>query len=157
MLAKEGASRAPARAGGSGHFPERPRDLLERAAGSEDAFDVAVSALVMSEHERSCEPSVRRPTPRTESRGRFGSPNDPRAVAWRELRQSSPSLDVGVRRVRWGKKPHRLQPIPADLDLAKAAEPYSTVQQALDRIHTRRSQSIHQASQLRKGKSLRMR
>jgi hypothetical protein len=34
-----------------GRFPEQPRDLLERAAGSEDAFDAAVSALVMSEHE----------------------------------------------------------------------------------------------------------
>lgn len=33
------------------HFPEQPRDLLERAAGSEDAFDAAVSALVMSEYE----------------------------------------------------------------------------------------------------------
>ena len=33
------------------HFPEQPKDLLERAAGSEDAFDAAVSALVMSEHE----------------------------------------------------------------------------------------------------------
>jgi hypothetical protein len=33
------------------HFPEQPRDFLERAAGSEDAFDAAVSALVMSEHE----------------------------------------------------------------------------------------------------------
>jgi hypothetical protein len=33
------------------HFPEQPRDLLERAAGSEDAFDAAVSALVMSERE----------------------------------------------------------------------------------------------------------
>jgi hypothetical protein len=32
-------------------FPEQPRDLLEWAAGSEDAFDAAVSALVMSEHE----------------------------------------------------------------------------------------------------------
>ncbi|HEX5593697.1 MAG TPA: hypothetical protein VFX35_10165 [Solirubrobacterales bacterium] len=32
-------------------FPGQPRDLLERAAGSEDAFDAAVSALVMSEHE----------------------------------------------------------------------------------------------------------
>jgi len=32
-------------------FPEQPGDLLERAAGSEDAFDAAVSALVMSEHE----------------------------------------------------------------------------------------------------------
>jgi hypothetical protein len=32
-------------------FPEQARDLLERAAGSEDAFDAAVSALVMSAHE----------------------------------------------------------------------------------------------------------
>jgi hypothetical protein len=32
-------------------FPGQARDLLERAAGSEDAFDAAVSALVMSEHE----------------------------------------------------------------------------------------------------------
>ena len=32
-------------------FPAQPTDLLERAAGSEDAFDAAVSALVMSEHE----------------------------------------------------------------------------------------------------------
>jgi hypothetical protein len=32
-------------------FPEQPTELLERAAGSEDAFDAAVSALVMSEHE----------------------------------------------------------------------------------------------------------
>lgn len=32
-------------------FPEQPMDLLERAAGSEDAFDAAVSALAMSEHE----------------------------------------------------------------------------------------------------------
>lgn len=31
-------------------FPGQPADLLERAAGSEDAFDAAVSALVMSEH-----------------------------------------------------------------------------------------------------------
>lgn len=32
-------------------FPKQPKTLLERAAGSEDAFDAAVSALVMSEHE----------------------------------------------------------------------------------------------------------
>jgi hypothetical protein len=31
-------------------FPEQPRDLIERAAGSEDAFDAAVSALVMGVH-----------------------------------------------------------------------------------------------------------
>jgi hypothetical protein len=29
-------------------FPEQPQDLIERAAGSEDAFDAAVSALVMA-------------------------------------------------------------------------------------------------------------
>lgn len=33
------------------HFPAQPEDLLERAAGSEDAFDAAVAALVMTEHE----------------------------------------------------------------------------------------------------------
>jgi hypothetical protein len=32
-------------------FPGQPRDLLERAAGSEDAFDAAVSALVMAAHQ----------------------------------------------------------------------------------------------------------
>jgi hypothetical protein len=32
-------------------FPQQPMDLLERAAGSEDAFDAAVSALAMGEHE----------------------------------------------------------------------------------------------------------
>ncbi len=32
-------------------FPEQPPYLLERAAGSEDAFDAAVSALVMGAHE----------------------------------------------------------------------------------------------------------
>jgi hypothetical protein len=31
-------------------FPEQPAPLLERAAGSEDAFDAAVSALVMHRH-----------------------------------------------------------------------------------------------------------
>lgn len=32
-------------------FARQPPELLERAAGSEDAFDAAVSALVMAEHE----------------------------------------------------------------------------------------------------------
>jgi hypothetical protein len=32
-------------------FPSQPVAMLERAAGSEDAFDAAVSALVMAEHE----------------------------------------------------------------------------------------------------------
>ncbi len=32
-------------------FPAQPEALRERAAGSEDAFDAAVSALVMAEHE----------------------------------------------------------------------------------------------------------
>jgi hypothetical protein len=31
-------------------FPEQPQDLIERAAGSEDAFDAAVSGLVMGAH-----------------------------------------------------------------------------------------------------------
>lgn len=33
------------------HFPAQRATLLERAAGSEDAFDAAVSALVMANHE----------------------------------------------------------------------------------------------------------
>jgi Protein of unknown function (DUF429) len=33
------------------HFPAQPATMLERAAGSEDAFDAAVSALVMAAHE----------------------------------------------------------------------------------------------------------
>jgi hypothetical protein len=32
-------------------FPDQPTDLLERAAGSEDAFDAAVSGLMMGAHE----------------------------------------------------------------------------------------------------------
>lgn len=32
-------------------FPSQPAAMLERAAGSEDAFDAAVSALVMAEHQ----------------------------------------------------------------------------------------------------------
>jgi hypothetical protein len=36
-------------------FPEQPRDLIERAAGSEDAFDAAVSALVMGAHAQKLE------------------------------------------------------------------------------------------------------
>jgi hypothetical protein len=32
-------------------FPEQPPELLERAAGSEDAFDAAASALMMARHE----------------------------------------------------------------------------------------------------------
>ena len=32
-------------------FPSQPPTMLERAAGSEDAFDAAVSALVMAEHQ----------------------------------------------------------------------------------------------------------
>lgn len=36
-------------------FPEQPSDLLERAAGSEDSFDAAVSALVMSRHQADLE------------------------------------------------------------------------------------------------------
>lgn len=41
-------------------FPGQPRHLLERAAGSEDAFDAAVSALVMGEHEAELQ-DLRRP------------------------------------------------------------------------------------------------
>jgi hypothetical protein len=45
------------------HFGDQDAALLERAAGSEDAFDAAVSALVMSTHdatlERTTDPSYR--------------------------------------------------------------------------------------------------
>jgi hypothetical protein len=33
-------------------FPDQPTDLLERAAGSEDAFDAALSSLVMGAHDQ---------------------------------------------------------------------------------------------------------
>jgi hypothetical protein len=33
------------------HFPSQPATMLERAAGSEDAFDAAASALVMAKHQ----------------------------------------------------------------------------------------------------------
>jgi hypothetical protein len=35
------------------HFPALPRDLRDAAVGSEDAFDAAVSAVVMSQDETS--------------------------------------------------------------------------------------------------------
>ena len=41
------------------HFPEHPADLLERAASSEDAFDAAVSALVMACRRRAPPPRPR--------------------------------------------------------------------------------------------------
>ena len=55
-------------------FPGQPRDLLERAAGSEDAFDAAVSALVMSEHEAELRLRVPPIDPPYEIEGRIWRP-----------------------------------------------------------------------------------
>ncbi len=55
-------------------FPEQPRDLLERAAGSEDAFDAAVSGLVMGEHERELRTPTRLAGPEYEIEGRIWRP-----------------------------------------------------------------------------------
>lgn len=53
-------------------FPEQPKNLPERAAGSEDAFDAAVSALVMSEHEAELQTLPNRPPLGMKSRGESG-------------------------------------------------------------------------------------
>ncbi|HXR30183.1 MAG TPA: hypothetical protein VN752_03475 [Solirubrobacterales bacterium] len=56
-------------------FPDQPRNLLERAAGSEDAFDAAVSALVMSEHEAELQALARPPGPEYEIEGAIWRPD----------------------------------------------------------------------------------
>lgn len=58
-------------------FPEQPRDLLERAAGSEDAFDAAVSGLVMSEHETELQTLARLTGPEYEIEGKIWRPERP--------------------------------------------------------------------------------
>jgi len=58
-------------------FPEQPRDLLERAAGSEDAFDAAVSALVMSEHEAELQALARPAGPEYGIEGAIWRPERP--------------------------------------------------------------------------------
>ena len=67
-------------------FPEQPRDLCERAAGSEDAFDAAASALAMyaardelrslsstSDPDYSIEGRIWRPAPPPAANGGVGS------------------------------------------------------------------------------------
>lgn len=65
----------------TGRFADQDRQLLERAAGSEDAFDAAVSALVMAEHapELAGLPPARAETERIE--GRIWRPADPAPTA----------------------------------------------------------------------------
>jgi hypothetical protein len=55
-------------------FPEQPAHLLERAAGSEDAFDAAVSALVMAAHRTELEGLTRSSDPDYAIEGRIWRP-----------------------------------------------------------------------------------
>lgn len=55
-------------------FGEQPRDLLERAAGSEDAFDAAVSALVMGAHQAELQALARLPDPVYAVEGKIWQP-----------------------------------------------------------------------------------
>lgn len=55
-------------------FPEQPRSLLERAAGSEDAFDAAVSALVMGAHQEQLASLPRTSDPDYSIEGRIWRP-----------------------------------------------------------------------------------
>jgi hypothetical protein len=55
-------------------FPEQPSDLLERAAGSEDAFDAAVSALVMGAHEAELQTLPRPSAPEYAIEGKIWRP-----------------------------------------------------------------------------------
>ena len=55
-------------------FPEQPSYLLERAAGSEDAFDAAVSALVMGAHEAELETLPRPSEPEYAIEGKIWRP-----------------------------------------------------------------------------------
>lgn len=66
------------------HFPEQSGDLLERAAGSEDAFDAAVSALVMCEHGAELRALRRPPDPTYEVEGKIWTPDDRGAITSRE-------------------------------------------------------------------------
>jgi predicted nuclease with RNAse H fold len=57
-------------------FPAEPAELLERAAGSEDAFDAAVSALVMGAHRRSFESLTQTSDPDYSIEGRIWRPSE---------------------------------------------------------------------------------
>jgi hypothetical protein len=58
-------------------FRDQPSDLLERAAGSEDAFDAAVSALVMSEHEAELQALAPATEPAERVEGKIWRPQAP--------------------------------------------------------------------------------
>ncbi len=58
-----------------GRFPAQPAELLERAAGSEDAFDAAVSALVMASHQGSLESLALTSDPDYSIEGRIWRPD----------------------------------------------------------------------------------
>lgn len=55
-------------------FAEQPRDLIERAAGSEDAFDAAVSALVMGVHQAELEALTQPSAPEYRIEGKIWGP-----------------------------------------------------------------------------------
>lgn len=58
-------------------FPDQPSDLVERAAGSEDSFDAAVSALVMGGHARELEVLAPTTDPIYAVEGRIWRPASP--------------------------------------------------------------------------------
>lgn len=58
-------------------FPEQSADLLERASGSEDAFDAAVAGLVMSEHKAELQTLVRPTGPEYGIEGKIWRPESP--------------------------------------------------------------------------------
>lgn len=58
------------------HFEDQPHALLERAAGSEDAFDAAVSALRMSEHSAELQTLTPLDDPSYRLEGRIWRPPD---------------------------------------------------------------------------------
>jgi hypothetical protein len=62
-------------------FPEQPWELLERAAGSEDAFDAAVSALVMGAHQPELETLTKPPASEYRIEGKIWRPQGTEALA----------------------------------------------------------------------------
>ena len=58
------------------HFGDQPQALLERAAGSQDAFDAAVSALRMAEHSAELQTLSPLDDPRYRLEGRIWRPSD---------------------------------------------------------------------------------
>jgi hypothetical protein len=68
-------------------FPRQPPEVLERAAGSEDAFDAAVSALIMGMHEGELEGLGRPVASEYGVEGRIWRPSEASAIA--DARRSS--------------------------------------------------------------------